>query len=105
MFTQGLIAYCIVSMGTTQLSAQTNCAYRQPANERVIPQAVLDMYREQYPNALVRGWHSQLRVAANRLERPTYIEIEFSKGNVVRTKQLNDCRTQQFDGVKILWTF
>lgn len=97
MFTKGVIATCVVIMFAIQLSAQSNGAYRQPANERVIPQAVLDTYREQYPNALVRGWYithitywqndyssgwyydwyGQRNVVVYRYEKPTYFEVEF----------------------------
>jgi len=79
--------------------SQNVVAQRKPASEKAIPKIVLNIFKEQYPDVLVKewyithltywqndyssdwyyGWYGQRIVVVYTYEKPNYFEVEFIK--------------------------
>lgn len=94
---QHLLIACILLFSSLTLSAQTMQAQRLRANPSAIPKAVQQVFQEQYPDVLVKGWfvthitywHNDMSagwytdwygtrtVVVQTYEKPNYFEVEF----------------------------
>jgi len=90
-----LLILCFFNIGN--INAQNMVAQRQAANEKSIPKFVVQTFKEQYPDAFLKGWYvthltywqndyssdwyygwyPQRTVVVYTYEKPNYFEVEF----------------------------
>ncbi|GAB5539824.1 MAG: hypothetical protein Salg2KO_19270 [Salibacteraceae bacterium] len=97
---KALLTLLSITLSSTYCIAQSTTAQRVQTNERLVPQAVLKVFNEQYPSAYVKGWYAthitywqndyssgwyndwygQRQVIVYTYSKPTYFEVEFTNG-------------------------